>query len=431
MRRIDVTHPGLAVAVSGGLDSTALLHCVARARAHSGLAVHALHVQHGLHADASKWADQAAAQCRRWDRRYGDIHFHQVRLSGQPGRGDSVEAWARRERYRALTRMCDDVGCRLLLLAHHRRDQAETVLLQALRGAGPAGLSAMPRVRVHNGITWVRPWLDLPHRCIEAYVARHRLRHVEDPANAQPRFARSRVRHEVLPLLEAMSAGAETTLWAVAQRAQEAQAVLEEVGRLDLDMAADGVALAIGRWRALSPARQHNLLRHWARAQIAQGLPESLLSRLMRELPAVAHGRWPAPGGELMVYRGRLTWLKNEPLAAVTEATLDLSRPGRYDLPASRGHLHVEVTRGPGVPRGDLLTVAVRPRSGDARFQSHRGGVPRTLKKAFQAAGIPAPQRGQSVLWIGDRLLFVPGLGTDARVLVERGDDLMALRWER
>ena len=129
----------VAVAASGGRDSTALLHCTVRQAAALGVEVMALHVHHGLLPQADQWLYQVQAQARRWG-----ASFAATRVQGGPKPGQSVEAWARRERYRALAEMAKKAGCSAVLLAHHRRDQAETFLLQALRSAGPAGLSAMP-----------------------------------------------------------------------------------------------------------------------------------------------------------------------------------------------------------------------------------------------------------------------------------------------
>ena len=143
--------PRVAVAVSGGRDSTALLHCTVRTAAALGVGVVALHVHHGLMPAADAWLAQVQAQCRRWG-----VAFCSRRLQTHPPRGASVEAWARAERYRALAEMAREAGCSIVLLAHHRRDQAETWLLQALRGGGPAGLSAMPQEAVREGITWAR-----------------------------------------------------------------------------------------------------------------------------------------------------------------------------------------------------------------------------------------------------------------------------------
>ena len=217
----------VAVAVSGGRDSMALLHCTAGAADALGLDVVALHVHHGLQVDADAWAQRVQSACKRWS-----LRFDMRRLAGKPAKGDSIEAWARRGRYLALAAMAREAGVGIVLLAHHQQDQAETFLLQALRGAGPAGLAAMPARAERDGIVWARPWLIQPAQAIEAYARRHRLQFVVDPSNADLRFTRSRLRAQVLPVLQQSFAGAASLLADSAARNAEAQTLLDVSGRL-------------------------------------------------------------------------------------------------------------------------------------------------------------------------------------------------------
>ena len=298
--------PTLAVAVSAGLDSTALLHAATRAAKTLGLQVVALHVHHGLMPQADTWWRQVRLQCARWRRAGAPLQFRGIRLDGAPAPAQSVEAWARRERYRALAKAAREEGASLVLLAHHRRDQAETVLLQGLRGGGTAGLAAMPRAICRGGIVWARPWLDSPREAIEAYAHRHRLRVVEDPSNADLRFARSRLRQLAWPALSDAFPWAEASLAAVAVRMQEADACVRDLAALDADAGAlaEG-ALVMTALMTLPTHRRANLLRHWATLWSPIGLPRSLLQRLMAELPSARTGqRWPAPGGQLRLARG-------------------------------------------------------------------------------------------------------------------------------
>ncbi|CAD5366154.1 tRNA(Ile)-lysidine synthase [Rubrivivax sp. A210] len=293
----------VAVAASAGRDSTALLHCTLRAAQPLGIEVLALHVHHGLMEQADDWLQQVRMQARRW----GAVFDHR-RLQGGPAAGDSLEAWARQGRYGALAEMAAEADCPLVLLAHHRRDQAETWLLQALRGAGPAGLSAMPLQAHRAGIVWARPWLTLPREAIEAYVRRHRLRHVDDPSNADRDLARGRLRREVWPALRAAFPQAETALAAAAARAQQSAQLAEEVAALDHPAAVVEGLLAIAPWRELPPARRRNLLRAWLIDATGVLPPETLLVRLEQELPGPGARRWPAPGGELRLQRGHLSF---------------------------------------------------------------------------------------------------------------------------
>ena len=426
----------VAVAFSGGRDSLALLHATCRAALPLGLQVLALHVHHGLLPEADGWVRQAQALCARWRRRGWPLRLRWGRLSGQPAPGDSVEAWARAGRHALLVRLAQEEGATLLLLAQHRRDQAETVLLQALRGGGPAGLSAMPAGVDRQGLFWARPWLAQPREVIEAYVRRHHLKPLEDPSNDDPRWARNRLRLKVWPAMLAAFEDAELALAAVAQRAQEAQAVLSEVAQEDLAGLVDEAGgLQVAGWRALSLGRQANALRAWWLSQAGQGLPGALLRRLMGEVPGSGSGIWPAVGDvQCVLYRGRL---RHQRLPAAPEPApsqrptliLDLSRPGRWPLPGWGGDIESCASLVGGVPVERLRQVRLAARAGGERFQAHPKAMARSLKLQFQAAGVPAQARGGPLAWAGASLLFVPGLGMDARAWAAEGAAQLQLRW--
>ena len=384
----------------------------------------ALHVHHGLMPEADAWLEFADKQIRRWRKTGLLVRLVSTRLLGKPAKGESVEAWARRERRTALARMAHEEGVGAILMAHHRRDQAETVLLQALRGAGPAGLAAMPRAVQRDGIWWLRPWLERPREAIEAYVRQHKLRFVDDASNADERFARSRVREKVWLALTRAFPDAEVALAALARRAHQAQALLVEVAMSDLAALVDDTGrLDVARWRALTPARRNNALRAWLLTCLERGAPETLIERLMIELPDATDARWPVdPSRQLALYRGRLGLTAAAPPRCTVppgEQTLDLSRPGVYALPSWRGAFEVARTTGCGVPASHLKACRVAPRNGGEQWQARPRGVPRSLKKQYQGAGVAAWQREGPLVYAGDQLVFVPGLGLDARVCVQ------------
>lgn len=430
----------IAVAYSGGRDSTALLHATLEQAAALGVQVLALHVHHGLSPNADRWLEHCSAQCERWARRGRPVQFVATRLSDQPPRGESVEAWARRARYRALRAMALEGGARAVLLAHHRRDQAETLLLQALRGAGTAGLSGMPASVAREGVVWLRPWLTRPREEIEAYVRKHRLRHIDDESNDDPRFARNRLRGAVWPALVGAFPDAEAALSTAAAWAAEATQALDELAAQDLAGAGDGTALNVAAWCALSPARRANALRAWIkRAAGGSAAPASLVLRLLDELPRAATSRsmrWPHPAGELRLYRGGLSFaaaatpVEAPGPAADRESTLRIVRAGVYRLPGWGGSLRVTRVSEGGVPLAWLGRADLKPREGSESFQSGIGRPPRSLKKQYQAAGVPAWDRDGPLVYSGGQLVFVPGLGIDARVVGLPGQALVSLRWE-
>ncbi|WP_374676361.1 tRNA lysidine(34) synthetase TilS [Ideonella sp.] len=428
----------VAVAASGGRDSTALLHATARAAAGMGVQVVALHVHHGLMPDADAWCRAVQVQCEQWARDGLPVRCEVERLPGSPARGDSVEAWARRERYAALTRMARGADAAMVLLAHHRRDQAETVLLQLLRGAGAAGLAAMPRTAERGGLVWARPWLNMPRKAIDAYVHAWQLGVVDDPSNRDPRYARSRLRTSVWPALVAAFPDAELALTQAARQAALAATVLDEVAAQDLHGVRahdDMQALDQAAWCALGPARRELALRAWLRqhAPDPSVVRHTLLTRLARELPGATTACWPLDAAhELRLYRGRLrvgSRLPAPPEAQIAPCAIDWRHLGPHRLPAWGGTLVLRPVEEGGVPVSLLSAAVLRHRRPGDVFQSGPGRPVRALKKQFQAAGLSAWLRQAPVVATAEALVFVPGLGLDARAAAAPGQPRCVIDW--
>lgn len=483
--------PCVAVAYSGGRDSTALLHAVAcaardahapslgRARtgvafgldervgshappcgAHEGeevtlpLQVVALHVHHGLSPHADAWLGHAQATCDAWAAQGLPVRLmaRRVQVSPQPDQG--VEAEARALRHQALQAMAKEAGADLLLLAHHRRDQAETLLLQALRGGGLAGLAAMPKDDLRDGVRWVRPWLDHPREAIEAYIDAHGLHHIDDDSNDDPRFARNRLRLQVWPALQAAFPQAELGLAKAAARLADALVPLREWRAQAVAQLQTAPRMAAGvpetmdacRWAAWPPAERRESLRHWFATVSGQALTASWTVRLADELPRMmgdadqpedACGVWPDVG--LSLYRGQLRWDRpgSRPLVgqgagqreAVHAARVCIDAPGDWPLPEWGGVLQVLACTEGGVAPERLHSVTVAPRAGGERFQAGPGRPPRTLKKQFQMLGVPAWKRDAPLFWADGELLFVPGLGLDARCRAPEGMPQWSMHW--
>lgn len=424
----------VAVATSGGRDSTALLHCTVRQMAALGGETIALHVHHGLQPAADDWVRRVERQARRWG-----AAFDHRRLIGAPPAGASIEAWARKGRYQALAEMAQAAQCDLVLLAQHRRDQAETWMLQALRGGGPAGLSAMPAAVERHGITWARPWLHMPREAIEAYVRRHRISYVDDPSNGDPRYARNRLRLQVWPALTRAFPDAESALVAATLHAQQAAALADEILQEDLPGLLDGPALVVERWQQLPAARRRNALRGWLAQHLPQVVPHALLQRLQRELPVSVAAQWPAGDAwTLRLYRGRLLAVSVSVSGEDTVSNSDesvhlgpIDTTGEHVVPGWPGRLCVMAASAQGLPRAAMLQLTARARVGSEQFALAPKGQPRSLKKQFQARGIPAWQRTGPLLFDPQgRLVFVPGLGVDARVWAQPGEPQFSLQWQ-
>ncbi|MDN3922022.1 tRNA lysidine(34) synthetase TilS [Roseateles violae] len=419
----------MAVAYSGGRDSTALLHATAMQARELGLEVLALHVHHGLSVHADAWLLHCEGQCAAWVAQGLPLRLQWRRLTGQPAAAESIEAWAREGRYAALAEMAREAGTDLLLLAQHRRDQAETLLLQALRGAGAAGLAGMPAQQWREGLCWARPWVDQPREAIEAYIAEHALQHIEDDSNSDPRHARNRLRLAVWPSLTAAFPQAEASLAQSAGWAQQALALLQEIADEDLRALGEGQGLDLLGLQALSPARASNALRAWLQRRTGQIAPASLIRRLAGDEARAGQGAWPCAGGWLRLYRGRLSWSHGAAAPPPPSQIVKLDFAGMHAQPDWGGAWRVEPVMQGGVAAGLLQDLTLRARQGGEQFQRAPRSTARSLKKAYQEAGVPAWQREGPLLFAGERLLFAAGLGIDARMLAAPGQAQFGLRW--
>jgi tRNA(Ile)-lysidine synthase len=421
----------VAVAYSGGRDSSALLHATLAAAAPLGISVLALHVHHGLSANADAWLAHCLDRCQRWARAGKPVELVVERIGERPRPGDSVEAWARKVRYRALRRMALAHGVDLVLLGHHRRDQAETFLLQALRGGGVAALSAMPKRVRRDGVAWARPWLETPREAIEAYARQHRLRWLDDESNDDVRLARNRLRRQVWPSLLAAFPDAEVTLASAARWAQQAAAAMEAMAASDLTSIAAAADFDLAAWRALPEVRQGPALRRWLALALGAPAPAALVERLLAQALPTGARRWAVPGGELHSYRGRLAYAAGSAAASpdAEPVTIDLSRPGLHEVALWHGAFRVEAVARGGVATRTAARLVVRARRPGDRFQAGAARPPRSLKLQFQSAGIAEAARAGLVVCSAERIVFVPGLGVDARAVAAADESQVALTW--
>ncbi len=276
----------IAIAYSGGGDSTALLHAAAALQRRGAYEVFAFHIHHGIADDADQWLAHCADRAAAFGVAFDADHIAPSRTGAAASGG--LEADARRLRYAALVRLCKRRDCVALLTAHHADDQAETVLVNLARGAGIGGLAAAARRRDIDGIALLRPFIDLSSSRLADYRRAHQLRHVDDPSNADRRFTRNAIRHEVMPALRRIVPSIATRLAQTASHASAMQALLDEIGAEDLRVDGgddDDLALDVDRLASLSDARAANALRVWL---ARRGLRPPTTSALREMLVAVA-----------------------------------------------------------------------------------------------------------------------------------------------
>lgn len=270
----------VVVGFSGGLDSTVLLHAASSAASDAGLGLSALHVHHGLSPHADAWADFCAKVCQEQG-----IPLTVLRVEVPPGTGEGTEAAARRVRHEALADHLAD----WILLAHHADDQAETVLHNLLRGAGVRGAAAIPESRGRV----LRPLLGLAREVLLAYGRSNGLAWIEDESNADRKYTRNFLRHEILPAIVARFPRASEQLAAAAGRFGETNSLLDDLAILDLGDTYPEFPLPLKLLRELPDARAKNLLRAMLTWHHAQAPDERRLNEFVRQLRTAGNDRHP------------------------------------------------------------------------------------------------------------------------------------------
>lgn len=392
------------VAYSGGVDSHVLLHLCHAA----GLSVRAIHIHHGLQAEADHWDRHCAEVCAQLDIAYTCIH-----IDAEPESGESPEDAARKARYLALENelRSDDV----LLTAHHQDDQAETLMLQLMRGAGPAGLASMPMIKSFGAGYHVRPLLGFSQQVLTRYAEQHQLAWVDDPSNADTSFDRNYIRKQVMPRLMQNWPNANQAISQAASLQQDALEIIEAMAATDLAAVSTQQrnSLSVSKLRQLPVVRQYNVLRYWIntegydrpRRNILQEVVNSVLPAAEDAAPLVLWGNT-----EIRRYQDTLyvlqalnsheihhvyAWDGEQPLFIET-----LNMELCLEQTAGKG-LHQDV-----VARG----MTVRFRQGGEQLRPHGRQHTHSLKKLMQEAGIPPWQRNRiPLIFIDHHLACVCG----------------------
>lgn len=444
---------GVAVAFSGGRDSWALLAACAQLRDEGALAGHslrAIHVDHGLQPRSADWA----RYCRRLARSVAvPLTVRKLEISLQ--RGDSLEAEARRHRYAVFADWLRRDEC--LLTAHHLEDQAETVLLQLMRGAGVRGLAAMPAaMTLGRGALW-RPWLEVPRAALEdllnSLASTRSQPWIEDPSNQDLRFDRNYLRSEVFPTLTARWPAAASVIARSAGHLGEARTLLDELAATDLaslrPAQASPAVIELTALAKLGVARQRNALRAWL---AAAGLPlpdTQHLERIRCELPRARADAQPVvrwAGGEVRRFGDRLYVMTKESVAALSTANASVREPALLHwrwrvgevLPLGPGQGSLQLLRdaqGPLSAERLPKTLWVRTRVGGESIALAVGPGRRRIKSLLREARVlPWWRERVPLLGVDDEVIAVGDLFSSAPYRAGAGEparDRLRLIWQR
>lgn len=408
-----------AVAYSGGLDSTVLLHAMQHvlslAQARSGGApiwfLRAIHVNHGLSPRAEQWQILCEQTCAHLG-----VPLHVERVHIDPSEGASLEALAREKRYAVFERQLASGEC--LLMAHHLDDQAETFLLRTLRGAAPRGLSAIPQRRPLGRGEVFRPLLALPRAQLRAYAESEALAWVDDESNDSLMFDRNYCRHRILPTIEARWPAYRDSWRRSAQLCAEADLLLDELAIIDYAQVKSPMesVIDVSALSALSTPRQRNVLRYWLSLTGAPDPGWNVLMHIVNEIIPAAAGthpeiRWRTETASVVVRRYRQhLYLKKQldtledvtPIAWQVEQSLHL--PGN-------GLIYALAVTGEGLRLANPGELNLRYRQG-GEFCRLQGRRTRALKKILQDSAIEPWLRDRiPLVYVGDELVCIPGVG--------------------
>ncbi|WP_223619333.1 tRNA lysidine(34) synthetase TilS [Lysobacter sp. ESA13C] len=399
----------LCVAYSGGLDSSVLLHALAASPQARAQGLRAWHVHHGLHPQADAWAAHCAENCARLG-----LEFSVSRVSVALAGGDGPEAAARRARHAAFAAGLGEGET--LLLAHHRDDQAETVLLRLLRGSGPDGLAAMRAWRdCGRGRLW-RPLLNLPRAVLQAYASAQRLRWIDDPSNDEHGYDRNFLRHRVLPALRERWPQADAAFATSARLNAQAAELLDSEDAIALAQvrSLDPQALSRSGLRALPSARRARVLRRWVATLGLPPLPAEGVAQIESQLldaRADAEAEFAWHGAVVRAWRDLLHAERQRPALA---EDWKVEWDGRHALPLPDGG----EWRLYGADRFQAPCLAHGRRGGERIAlpgRSHR----HALKQVLQDLGVPPWERRR-----------LPLLSSADGELLAAGDLLLSARMD-
>ncbi|MBB70866.1 MAG: tRNA lysidine(34) synthetase TilS [Legionellales bacterium] len=396
----------LLIAYSGGLDSHVLLALIASQPAlRQQYQIEAIHINHGLSEHANRWSEHCQQVCDGFDI---PLISKTITINGD----NNLEAKARAARYQAMSEAMTQET--VLLTAHHQNDQAETVLLQLLRGAGPKGLASMADLDRFAAGYRCRPLLSYPRVALEAHANAQQLQWVDDESNVDTRFDRNFLRHHIMPQLQQQWPAAIKSLARSAKHCADLDSLVEDVIDRELDAAinAETGGLMIAALQTQSRERQHAMLRHWLYQHDAP-LPST--KRLEQIVADVINARddaspsfcWGNVG--LKRFKGELQLTHNDESDFDSSQVLTWDLASRLNIPGV-GELQVASGDGLRAPNGE--TVTVRFRLGGERFHplGRQGSHP--LKKLFQEWGIPPWQRQLiPLIYYNETLVAVVGYG--------------------
>jgi len=414
------------VGYSGGVDSHVLLHLISNIKKDLSVSISAIHINHRLSKQSDLWETHCQKICQELE-----LEFNKISLNAAAPKGESQEAWSRKLRYQAISDLMgeDDI----LLTAHHKDDMAETLLLQLFRGAGPPGLASMPLTsRLGKGFH-CRPLLRYSRTNLLVWANHHELSWIEDDSNADHKFDRNYLRHNVLPVIKNRWPGITQTLTRSAKIQADTSILSSELAKIDIDncLNKEYGTLSVSALAQLSKIRGANVFRHWIKLQEYPTPTAAQLTRVLEDViysdskdePCVS---WN--GVQVRRYRDIIFVTDKLPEQEFLQAEINWQLDKECKL--SMGSLNALRCQGNGIKANKCLDNQVMIKFSCGSEVIKKNGHHHKLKKLYQEYGIPSCYRDYiPLIYINNKLIAIIGLHIDDDYVASKGEQAILIQW--
>jgi len=430
---------GLAIAYSGGLDSSVLLFLCAQYCQQRGIPLHAYHVHHGLSPNADTWTNHCADVCSCLGVRFD---YEKIVVTNQDGSG--IESSARKGRYLAIGRMSAVAQVEIVLAAHHQDDQAETLLMQMLRGSGIAGLSGMdkfnyaPALFGNPSLLMMRPLLNVSRSELELFARENDITYIEDESNDDARYLRNALRHQVMPILEEISPGFAARMSRTAKHMQSTLSLIEALAEQDLSicMSIEDLSINLNLIRQLDPERVSNIFRLWLSKSGVRMPSTSRLNEIRKQLfEAKDDARITIYHETLAIhrYQSRIYASDRSREPANEEKNIYFAWSGQDAIafPEFHGTLFFQKeARGVSSTWLAQQSLCIHLRRGGERLKLAENRSTRDMKSHYQSLNIPYWVRQQlPFISVGNQLLYAARVGMQSEFCSTDKGDKVVFDW--
>jgi tRNA(Ile)-lysidine synthase len=413
------------IAYSGGMDSSVLLHLVFSNKDKIRQTIEVVYVNHGLQEKSTEWGEFCRVLCEKYD-----LPFTQLNIDETVPKGDSIEAWAREKRYALIAQLMNKDE--LLFTAHHQDDQVETFFLQALRGAGPRGLSAMPLFKKIANSIHVRPLLGFCRNELLTYANENKLSWQEDLSNADTKFDRNYLRNNIIPAFEQRWPAYRETISRLVNHQQDCKSLMDEIGLEDLKLASHENCLNLDVIKRLSVVRQKNIIFTWLQVLQLETPGSRHINQIMSDLINSTSENTPCVNWknvEVRRYR-KLLYASNSLNKDVESINYewDLASP----LTVMDEVLVAKANSGIGISKERIKNkkIRVQYRQGGEKIQPSKKAHSKTVKQLFQERGVLPWLRDRfPLIYVNDKLAAIPGVCVDIGYSAEENESSWEIEW--